>query len=261
MIESKLKALKAELIYYGYIVNNGQVTFVDGSISEPMSLFVSRLSSLQEEQIELLKEAWKKVETHFKALAGGISIHGLRVLQKAAIRLFRKSNTFVLKDKSVSIHLKKLCSLAADRMSHATAEQGAVVISVIELHEYNIKKIGYLKYLIKQYEDLSKNSNIKIATDVALNSSVQGPYSNLDLPVEERVFTWNDISEEVQGRQDLKQKQRRYRMGLEDNAPSDTKVGFYWRELRNEPYLMPAGTEEAGYESSYPYRANLWGNP
>jgi hypothetical protein len=151
--------------------------------------------------------------------------------------------------------------MAADRMSHATAEQIAVVLSRIELYEYNIKKIGYLKFLISSYIKKQNSSNIKIAIDIDISSSVQGPYSNLDLPTEERVFRWSDVDEETYARQDMKQKQRRYQMGLEDNQSSDTKVGFYWRELRNEPYPFLSGSEEMGYETSYPYRANLWGNP
>jgi hypothetical protein len=263
MHESLLRAIEAELTYYGYAIANGQVVSLDGSTSDSIDLFESRMKMLEDEQIEKLKNAWDMVETHVKALAGGITVHGLRVLQKAMIRLYRKTYNSVINVSPSASHIKKLTQIAADRLSQSTAEQAAVVLSMIETYEYNLKKIGYLKYLIKRHKRFSSQLMPKIAsgTGVGMNSSIQGPYSNLDLPTDERVFEWNDINDETYGRQDLKQNQRRYKLGLEDNAPSDTKIGFYWRELRNEPYLMPGGSQEAGYETSYPYRANMWGNP
>lgn len=261
MIKAKIASLEAELEYYGYRIINSQVISLDGSIVDSIDMFNLRLCSLEKDQVCLLKKSWKNIELNVKAIAGGIGVGGLRVLQKCISRLIRKTkNNILLLSESCS-YLNKISSRAADIMSHATAEQAAVVLSTIELYEYNIKKLAYLRYIVNLHQKLTTESGVKIATDVALNSSIQGPYSNLDLPIQERVFTWGDISEDVSNRQDLKQKQRRYRLGLEDNAPSDTKVGFYWRELRNEPYLMPSGSAEAGYETSYPYRANLWGNP
>ena len=66
---------------------------------------------------------------------------------------------------------------------------------------------------------------------------ISGPWANLDLPMLERVFEWEDIADEVKGRQKDKQHQRRYRKGFE-NYNNDGRVGegFYFRELRNEPF-------------------------
>ena len=261
MHEAKLQAIQAELNFYGYTINGSQVLSLESNYAENIDLFSQRLSDLQKEQAKRLKEEWEKIESNVKAIAGGISVHGLRVLQKCFSYIKSKSQHAVLKDISCIKHIRKLSCLAADRMSHSTAEQAAVALSRIELYEYNIKKTGYLKYLINSYLKYQSGQSIKIAIDIDINSSIQGPYSNLDLPTQERVFRWSDIDEETYARQDAKQKQRRYQMGLEDNSSSDAKVGFYWRELRNEPYLFLSGSEEMGYETSYPYRANLWGNP
>jgi hypothetical protein len=85
---------------------------------------------------------------------------------------------------------------------------------------------------------------------VKIAKGVQGPWANMDLPMKERVFTWDDISESMRGRQRDKQKQRRYQMGFE-RYNDDPRVGegFYWRELRNEPFLWERKLEESPYMS------------
>jgi hypothetical protein len=152
--------------------------------------------------------------------------------------------------------MDSVSQLCADRMSASTAEQAVVVLSKIEIYEHNIKRLGYIKYLVNTLNSQKVLSKVAF-TGIDMNSSIQGPYSNLDLPMQERVFSWSDIDEETYARQDMKQKQSRYTAGLEGNSPSESKVGYYLRELRNEPYAFPYGEDEA----NYPYRKVLWGNP
>jgi hypothetical protein len=89
------------------------------------------------------------------------------------------------------------------------------------------------KKRVSQYE-------IKTAKGVA------GPWSRLDLPMEERAFPFGFG---LRSREKGKQKQRRYRKGLE-NYNNDGRVGegHYWRELRNEPYDWM----NREYEDPYP---------
>lgn len=78
--------------------------------------------------------------------------------------------------------------------------------------------------------------------------NVSGPWSNLDLPLCERVFPFGT---EVQKREKAKRKQRRYRKGLENyNSGEFVGEGHYWRELRNEPFDW-ANRE---YDDPYPSR-------
>jgi len=76
---------------------------------------------------------------------------------------------------------------------------------------------------------------------------VHGPYSNLDIPMQERVFSWSAIDEEVRGRGRDIRNQRRYRMGLEGYHDPWVNEGFKWRELRNEPYLWGKREDESPY--------------
>lgn len=78
---------------------------------------------------------------------------------------------------------------------------------------------------------------------------VSGPWANLDLPMGERAFPWRDIEEEIEGRQSDIKKQRRYRQGLE-NYNNDGRVGegYYWREMRNEPYSWDNRKTDSPYK-------------
>ncbi len=116
--------------------------------------------------------------------------------------------------------------------------------------DYLIKKDLYIYQLIistinKSMHDIDHEKTAR---------GIQGPWGNLDLPMQERVFKWDDVSEETYGRRADIQKQRRYVMGLEDYHSPNVKVGYYWRELRNEPYLF----SDADTESPYPHRNLLW---
>jgi len=254
--EAKLFLIAKELLYYGYKNENGFIINIHDNFGEPSELFIKRLDDLKKDQINLLKEEWEKIKSNIKPIAGGVNIGYLRVLQKSINRLYKKSKHSVLKAKHIDAHMDSVSQLCADRMSAATAEQAVVILSKIEIYEHNIKRLGYIKYLVNTLNSQKVLSKVAF-TGIDMNSSIQGPYSNLDLPMQERVFSWSDIDEETYARQDMKQKQSRYTAGLEGNSPSESKVGYYLRELRNEPYAFPYGEDEA----NYPYRKVLWGNP
>ncbi len=80
---------------------------------------------------------------------------------------------------------------------------------------------------------------------------ISGPWAHLDLPLEERKFPFGD---EIQQRERGKQKQRRYQQGLANynNSPG-VGEGYYWRELRNEPFSW----FDRGTEDPYPSRSLL----
>lgn len=76
---------------------------------------------------------------------------------------------------------------------------------------------------------------------------VSGPWANLDLPFFERVFPFED--QEIDEISTDKQKQRRYRNNMREfNQDGRVAEGFYWRELRNEPYSW----ENRSFDSPYP---------
>jgi hypothetical protein len=110
--------------------------------------------------------------------------------------------------------------------------------------------ISYLSRLLllsKNPQNLQQNINIKLARGVS------GPWANLDIPMLERVFEWKDIAGEVSGRDRDLRKQRRYRMGFENYNDQRIGEGFFWREIKNEPFSW----YDRATEDPYPHRSTL----
>lgn len=84
-----------------------------------------------------------------------------------------------------------------------------------------------------------------------LAAGVNAPWGRLDLPLLERVFPYNDIEEEMQGKRDDIKRQHRYKKGFEHyNDPSGrVGEGHYWRELRNEPFMWTDRFSDSPYVS------------
>jgi len=120
------------------------------------------------------------------------------------------------------------------------------------------RRNSILTYLIKllKFAKLGESSVSQYIVKTA--RGVQGPWGNLDLPMLERQFHWDDIEEEVRGRDRDIKRQHRYRMGLENyNNGGKVGEGFYWREIRNEPFSW----YDRDTEDPYPSRHTLsrWG--
>lgn len=117
-------------------------------------------------------------------------------------------------------------------------------------HRY-IARLIYISNLLSFAATGKKNvakHDMTLASVVKVSRGIAGPWSNLDLPMLERVFPFG---QEVQRRGKAKQRQRRYRKGLE-NYNNDGRVGegHYWRELRNEPFSW----NDRKFEDPYPHR-------
>ncbi|HUU87188.1 MAG TPA: hypothetical protein VMX17_05470 [Candidatus Glassbacteria bacterium] len=119
--------------------------------------------------------------------------------------------------------------------------------------DWIIRKNCILSYIKKLLRFVVSGQVFSSKDVVKLARGVAGPWSNLDLPMLERAFEWQDISDEVAGRQKDKQQQRRYRKGFENYNGEKVGEGYYWRELRNEPYSW----YDRDTEDPYPSRSTL----
>ncbi len=94
----------------------------------------------------------------------------------------------------------------------------------------------YRKQLIHRYMTMTKQSQIS------------GPWANLDLPKEERMWEWDEGEEEYfANRQKSRREQIRY------NPENQTKSGFYyvWSDLARDPYLFTDMKEDSPYKSRH----------
>lgn len=94
----------------------------------------------------------------------------------------------------------------------------------------------YRKQLIRRYMVMTKQAQIS------------GPWANLDLPKEERVWEWDEGEEEYfANRQKSRREQIRY------NPENQTKSGFYyvWQDLNRDPYRFEDMKEDSPYKSRH----------
>ncbi len=92
----------------------------------------------------------------------------------------------------------------------------------------------YRKHLIRHYMNMTKQAQIS------------GPWANLDLPMEERKWEWDEGEEEYfDNRQKSRREQIRY------NPENQTKSGFYyiWNDPNRDPYRFEDMKEDSPYKS------------
>jgi hypothetical protein len=116
----------------------------------------------------------------------------------------------------------------------------------------NICRLIYLCRVIS-YLAMGKK-RVALYGDIVMAKGLAGPWTRLELPLEERKFPFGHG---LQEREKGKEKQRRYRQGLMNynNTSGGVGEGYYLREVRNEPFLWA----DRETEDPYPSRSQLSG--
>lgn len=140
-------------------------------------------------------------------------------------------------------------ALDSDSSSYSSTTMNKVIDLrlCIEWVNHKINNDIYIANLLSAYYILGKESKQVIAY------GVDGFYSRLDVPMGERVFSFDEIEEDLRGRSRDIKNQRRYRAGLEGYNYPYVNEGYYWREIRNEPYSF-----DDEDNNPYPHRDSLW---
>jgi hypothetical protein len=83
---------------------------------------------------------------------------------------------------------------------------------------------------------------------ITKQAQISGPWANLDLPMKERVWEWDDGEEEYfDNRRRSRREQIRY------NPEDATKTGFYyvWQDLTRDPYRFEDMKTDSPYKSRH----------
>lgn len=115
--------------------------------------------------------------------------------------------------------------------------------------DWTFRKNCSLDYITHLLILASKGQQFVCGRTIKTARGISGPWANLDLPSAERVFPWTDIEEEVRGRERDKERQRRYTKGLENYNKEGVGEGYYWRELRNEPFSWYDKDSDSPYQN------------
>jgi len=244
-----LELLERELSVHGITILGRNVCKYKGREMVIPSCIKLKQSSIKKNK-KLLLSLWKGVAEEIAKTNTGDSCSITRRIFIPAIKsLYGQSLRFSeLRDNGVADALKTAIGSDSDNFSGSIMSRVVDFRLAIDWLDYLIRRELYCCCLLNKMQHLLKDRLVEAR-------GISGPWSNLDLPMQERVFEWEDIEEETAGREQDKRKQRRYRQGLDnygegDNSPNS---GFYWREIRNEPYAFNDTSE-----TLYPHRNLLW---
>lgn len=103
-------------------------------------------------------------------------------------------------------------------------------------------KIRVLHYLI--VKDLYRIEVIKKHKILNKKAQVSGPWANLDLPMQERAWEWDQDQDYFDNRQKAKREQTRYN-------PENLESGFFyvWQDLTRDPYSFDDIKKDSPYKS------------
>ena len=220
-----------------------KIVFIQKEMKDNMKIFVELWNDL----LVLLRETPSDEEKVIDVNSRQLFIESLHGLFKFTKFLLPEYECWIATDEQKNISDCLRSSL--DRTIDHYAKD--VIIAVpsyritIDWVHRLISSLFYIRKLLRfASQDRSVINNLVVKTA----KGVQGPWSNLDLPMLERKWEWDDIEEEVRGRDRDLRKQRRYYAGLlAYNNDGRVGEGYYWRELRNEPFSWDNRADDSPY--------------
>jgi len=248
--------LNKELKYFGIkLTNNKNCQFYDASgrlYNLSIQQTIQRIKKGIKSNIELFALLWQQVEkllleknTEKLCIDENLKklfIFSLKELSKMLLCFSDLDNSNLSKciDSSLNRDINSFNSYQIDTLSN-------LKISLDWVH----RLIHRLRYIVNLLEFASTGekevSNYRIKTA----RGVSGPSANLDLPMQERMYSYkSEDGRSLKGRQRDKINQRRYKKGLENyNNSGSVGEGYYWREIRNEPFSWYNRSSESPYPS------------
>ena len=250
--------LNKELTYYGFRLTNDrkcQLIVNERIITQGVIRTIRQINTTVKKQKNILFSLWKEI------------------VELLAKENQPSSDQLLIDEKMVDLFIFSLKDLSKFLLCFEECDEGVFQLYIDEalnkdissfskeqiykLPDYKItidwvfRTITRLLY-IKKLLYFSTLGSKKIGEyDVKIAAGVAGPWSRLELPLEERAFPFG---KEVESRERAKQKQRRYRKGLDNYGPGDfVASGHYWRELRNEPFAW----SDRNFDDPYPGRHYL----
>jgi hypothetical protein len=252
--------LVKELKYYGIdLINNKkcQIHNDNGDVSTYGVIKTIRiLNNCVKKQKKLLLELWGDITSTLQD-----QLHSTEIIDDDMVNLF----VFSLKDLTKYL----LCFDGAEKSEYYITVSQALSKDIkmfskdqiYDIPDYKIsidwvsRNISRLLYVCNLLSLASMGKKRVSQMDIRTAKGIAGPWSRLNLPMEERVFPFGFG---LDAREKGKQQQNRYTKGL-SNYNNDGRVGegHYWRELRNEPYDWIDRDEEDPYPSRKMYTGTM----
>jgi len=252
--------LAKELNYYGIkLIDNKKCQLIDNDGDTSIRGVIKTiriLNSYVKQQKKLLLELWNDVVGTLQEQSGSSEI-----IDDDMVSLF----VFSLKDLTKYL----LCFDSGEKSKYYISVSQALSKDIntfgkdqiYSIPDYKIsidwisRNISRLLYIANLLSLASMGQKRVSQYELKTAAGIAGPWSRLNLPMEERVFPFGFG---LKSREKGKQEQNRYTKGLA-NYNNDGRVGegHYWRELRNEPYDWIDRDEEDPYPSRKMYNGTM----
>lgn len=124
-------------------------------------------------------------------------------------------------------------------------------IDVAKVHDNLIIKFNYTYLKVKLLhqlimQELYRKNLLHAWSKRTKTAQISGPWANLDLPMQERIWEWSEDEEYFENRERAKKEQIRYN-------PETNQQGFYyvWQDLNRDPYLFADMKRDSPYKSRH----------
>lgn len=199
------------------------------------------ISTIQESILELKKHLWED----WQDLANVADV----ILHSENTNLGSLDNLIFLNAVKKSYLLSRVFS---DLTDVSTILKKIFYLDATDIHGNLISKFNlvYLRIRLLHHLIMHEIYRLKLLTRcqvITRQSQVSGPWANLDLPMKERVWEWNEEDDEYfNNRSRARREQVRYN-------PENNKAGFYyvWQDLSRDPYLFMDMVKDSPYKSRH----------
>jgi hypothetical protein len=116
------------------------------------------------------------------------------------------------------------------------------------IHHFNTESIAVQSMHRLIMSELYRKQLIRQLMRITKQAQISGPWANLDLPMKERVWEWDEGEDEYfDSRRRARREQIRY------NPEDATKSGFYyvWQDLTRDPYKFEDMRKDSPYKSRH----------
>ena len=255
--------LKKELATFGIelfdeycIVNEGKSSF---------SKQIKTIKKKLDRDISVFKEIWMDIFQLLSETGSNMAGRDRSKLFVFCIKdmdrmlgMFDGLNNTTLKNCIKESLYKDVCMFCADAINDIPKYKICLdyIYRSISQSRYIINMLFFAKLGVEHVN--GEVLKLEKSAEYSYGNSISGPWANLDLPTEERVFSFDSESDHFKETEKAKQSQRRYRKPLINyNGIQDPSEGAFW--VWYEPKNFPFEWKDREDESPYPSRPTMMG--
>ena len=251
-----LDLLKSELAMYGIKVAGEHSLIYRGNkeVSLPIPEMLKHLKKEVSKNKKLFYSLWNEMNEVFQQFKFGATASNestQRMFITAIKHLHKLSSEIITVSKYsriLRIALNQDIGVFSESFMSGVVDFSVAINWVDNMVRSDVYRISLLNYYSKRH-GITTAAYADEDTDI---NGVQGPWSNFDLPMKERVWSFSEDAEDFEESTKKRQNSGRYDLPKTYNSPDEFEQGFYWREIRNDPYRF-------GDDDSDPYpHDNRW---